>query len=138
MQLCGIIKSHALSVSEDILQILQIAGIRILEKKFFLFTREHIDVLYDHMSTETRTAIAKHVVGLKGLALLLCAPSIERLLEVVGTESDPRRCAPQTIRARFGVHADPFDVDNDPWWDNAFHRPINEREAVRDLACLFS
>ncbi len=89
------------------------------------------------MSSTARQAISKQMVGKVGIALLLCVPSIELLLEIVGTESDPSKCKPWTIRACFGVHTPPIQVGSDPWWDNAFHRPIDAREAARDLRYIF-
>ena len=138
MLLCGIIKPYALNRSEEILQILQNASIVILEKKRFWYTPEMIEILYDHMSPEARDGIARRLVGLQSLSLLLSAPSIERFLEIVGKESNPRLCAPGTIRARFGIHDTPTYIGDDVWYENAFHRPIDAREAARDLALLFN
>lgn len=138
MFLCGIIKPHALSQSVEILGVLQTASITILETKLVYFTHELIEILYDHMSSEARHAIGQKLIGLEGIAILLSAPSIERLLELVGRESDPRLCGPGSIRARFGLRAEPATVGNEVWFENAFHRPINAREAARDLLYIFN
>jgi Nucleoside diphosphate kinase len=138
MRLCGIIKPHALKHSKEILEVLRDASLIILEIKPILYTNTLVEILYDHMSSEARSIIAQKLVGHQGRAILLCAVSIEQLLEIAGTESDPSLCTSDSIRARFGVHALPAKVGCEPWWDNAFHRPINMREAIRDLLCVWN
>jgi nucleoside diphosphate kinase len=137
MQLASIIKPHALGRAEEIICALRTAQVKILKTKVLWFTQTLIEILYDHMSTDARRAIGRELVEKQGLALLLDVESIERLLEIVGTESDPRACAPSSIRARFGIRAEPVYVGADLWWQNAFHRPIDIREAQRDLFHLF-
>jgi hypothetical protein len=137
MLLCGIIKPHALHQTRDILGILTNASIIIHETKGIIYSRMLVDILYDHMSTEIRVAIANDLVGNEGLALLLTTQSIEHLLEVAGRESDPAACAPKSIRGRFGVHSEPLCVGNERSWKNAFHRPIDLREADRDMRAVF-
>ena len=138
MQLCGIIKPHALPCTREILALLEAKHAFILEMKSVRYTNELVEILYDHMSADARTSIAEQLVGLDGMALLLSVPSIEWFLRVVGRESDPTLCSPNSIRARFGAHAEPALVGGEVWWDNAFHRPIDEREAARDLLYLFN
>jgi hypothetical protein len=138
MFLCGIIKPHALKQSAVIFGVLEAASVIILKKKSIYFTHELVEILYDHMSPEARNDIARRLVDHEALSLLLSAPSIGRLLEIVGKESDPRLCSPGSIRARFGIHAEPATVGNEVWFENAFHRPINAREAARDLMCIFN
>lgn len=138
MYICGIIKPHALLHADNILAALIAASITIRATKRVVFTAHMIETLYDHMSPEARQDIARKLIGSEGLALLLDTPSIEGLLAVVGCHSDPRLCAPNTIRSRFGIHSSPASVGQDPWWENAFHRPIDMREAKRDLFLIFN
>jgi hypothetical protein len=142
MLLCGIIKPHALPHSREILETLINADIVVEKTKCILYTQELVEVLYDHMSLEARQGIGRQLSGLHGLAVLLRVPSIERLLDVVGRESDPSKCKLGTIRACFGIHEAPQQIGNkcgnEWWWENAFHRPIDEREAARDLLHIFN
>jgi nucleoside diphosphate kinase len=138
MLLCGIIKPHALDHTTEILSMLQKASIEVRATKSLLFTHSLVEILYDHMPSDARHTIAQSLAGKVGLALLVSVPSIECVLEIVGRESDPRLCAASTIRARFGVRAGPTHMGTDPWWENAFHRPIDEREAARDLREIFN
>ena len=138
MLICAIIKPHALPHTEEILSTLQHSSISVVCTKELYFSDQVVHSLYDHMPAPAREAIALRLVGQTGLALLLDVPSIVRLLEVVGIESDPAKCAPGTIRERFGVHGAPALVGTDPWWENAIHRPIDMREAMRDLWQVFS
>ena len=73
----------------------------------------------------------------KGIALLVETSSVEEILKIAGTHSDPSMCAPDSIRARYGIKSEPDILGKDFWWDNAFHRPIDTREAKRDVALLF-
>ena len=138
MLLCGIIKPHALAHSEEILDALISAEVKIHETRPVRFTHELIDILYDHMSDAARDAIGKRLIGLSGTSVLLEVSSIERLLEIVGRDSDPQKCVGDSIRARFGAHVPPTYVGEDMWWENAFHRPVDAREAARDLLHIFS
>jgi nucleoside diphosphate kinase len=137
MLVCGIIKPHALHRSNEILIALQTDGALVKETRRICYTHKLVEILYDHMSPEARRGIERQLIGLNGLALLLCVPSIEWLLEAAGRESDPSKCESGTIRFRFGVHTTPLCVGEDYWWENAFHRPINAREAARDLLRIF-
>ena len=137
MYICGIIKPHALDQVNEIQRALTEAGVRIVQIKRTCFSVPMIDVLYDHMSPNARTSIAQDLVGKTGFALLLEVESVKKLLYIVGTSSDPRACDPESIRARFGVQEEPTLVGNEFWYRNAFHRPINTREAVRDLMHFF-
>lgn len=136
--LCGIIKPAAISHAEEILDTLRSSSIIIHKTKLILYTHDLIEILYDHMSPSARHGIAQKLAGHTGIAILLSAPSIQEFLEIIGTESDPHACAPGTIRARFGVHDVPARVGDGVWFENAFHRPINSREAKRDLWHIFN
>jgi nucleoside diphosphate kinase len=137
MHLCGIIKPHAREKSTEILVALKDAGMIVCRAKKITYTAELVEILYDHMSAEARSDIASRYIGLEALALLVSVKSIEEFLEVIGKESDPRLCVKGTIRARFGIHCDASRVGSEQWFENAFHRPIDAREAVRDLRCIW-
>ncbi len=102
-----------------------------------VYTLPVIRSLYDHMPEDAIAAIALRMEGRSGLALLVEAGSIEQLLAVIGRESDPARCAPGSLRARFGQGAEEERMGSWAWWENAIHRPVDAREAARDLALLF-
>ena len=137
MNVCCIIKPDGLQHSTEIIRLLISSGIPVCERKRMTYTKELVDQLYNHMSTGARAQIKTNFVGKCGLALLVRAPSIRRLLAVAGVHSDPRQCAPNSIRFRFGTHGIPERIDDWDWWDNAFHRPVDMREAKRDLNLFF-
>jgi nucleoside diphosphate kinase len=120
-----------------ILEVLRIASLCVRERKEIIFTRELVHQLYDHMTMTAQDSIAENLDGKPGIALLITTPSLRVLLDVVGRHSDPRKCAFGTIRWRFGTHENPHDRGGSKWWNNAVHRPVNLREARRDLALLF-
>jgi nucleoside diphosphate kinase len=137
MQLCGIIKPHAMENSNEILVALKDTAVIVYRTKKIFYTAELVEILYDHMSAEARSDIASRYVGLEALALLVSVKSIDKFLEIVGKESDPRLCGKGTIRERFGIHCDASAVGGEQWFENAFHRPIDAREAIRDLRCIW-
>ncbi|MES2225184.1 MAG: hypothetical protein V4480_00035 [Patescibacteria group bacterium] len=96
-----------------------------------------IKTLYDHMDVEAQWNIAQRYEHKRGCALLADFPSIDTCMRLIGRESDPRACAPHTIRARFGSKTEPEHVGEWLWWENALHRPVDERERLRDLALIF-
>jgi nucleoside diphosphate kinase len=138
MEVCCIIKPSGLRHTEAIIEVLEDAGMIIWQRKEIIYTNELAHQLYDHMSPEAQDDIAKDLEGKPGLALRIEVPSLESLLDVAGRESDPRACAFGTIRWRFGTHENPAEVGGTPWWQNAFHRPIDIREAKRDTSLVFS
>ncbi|HEY0948540.1 MAG TPA: nucleoside-diphosphate kinase [Candidatus Paceibacterota bacterium] len=137
MRACCIIKPKATGRRDEIVAALKNEGVSIIREKRITYTKALVHALYDHMDQSARDAIAARLCGMDGIALLLEVASIDRLLEVVGDDSDPRRCRPHTLRARFASGASEERMGDAPWWENAVHRPINEREALRDLSLLF-
>lgn len=138
MEVCCIIKPNGIRHAEAIFKVLNDAGMPVLEWKDITYTRALAYQLYDHMSPRAQADIATDLDGKPGIALRLEVPSIDALLDIAGRETDPRACAFGTIRWRFGLHANPSDAGGTPWWQNAFHRPVDEREAERDLRLFFS
>lgn len=94
-------------------------------------------MLYDHMSTEARVMIGERYLGKKGIALLLTFESVEHCNGILGSESDPRACEAHSLRAIYGSRTEPERLGEWQWWENAIHRPIDERERVRDLLLVF-
>lgn len=137
MEVCCIIKPSGIRHTEAIIGVLAKAGMPVIEQKEITYTRALAYQLYDHMSPEAQRDIATDLDGKLGIALRIEVPDIERLLDVAGRETDPRTCAFGTIRWRFGTHENPSDVGGTPWWQNAFHRPVDLREAVRDMRLFF-
>lgn len=138
MELCCIIKPSGIRHTEAIIDVLRRAGMPVLERKDITYTATLAHQLYDHMSPEAQEDIGKDLEGKPGIALRIEVPSIEALLEVAGRDTDPRICAFGTIRWRFGTHENPSDVGGTPWWQNAFHRPVDMREVQRDMALFFT
>lgn len=110
---------------------------RIVERKRITYTEELIQVLYDHMSDTARTYIAESLAGKHGLALRIETPSIAKLLKVVGDQSNPHQCSPASIRFRYSPRQKPYRIDGWDWWENIMHRPVDMREATRDLQLIF-
>jgi nucleoside diphosphate kinase len=137
MKICCIIKPSAVPHAEAIISALAEAGIEVIGRKDIVYTIPLIRALYDHMPDDAVCEIAQRMAHRPGIALLTRSPSIDRLLEIVGRESDPARCAAGSLRARFGNGAPEERVGSWPWWENALHRPVDEREAARDLALVF-
>jgi nucleoside diphosphate kinase len=58
--------------------------------------------------------------------------AIAKLLEVVGESTDPRQCAPHTIRARFGT--EPLNWQGHfVYFQNVMHRSKTPDEVKRDI-----
>lgn len=137
MRICCIVKPAALKHADAIASALEEAGIPILAQKHIVYTIPFIDVLYDHMSPAARFAIGLRMAGAPGIAFLVEALSVDAFLEIAGRESDPSKCAPHSIRARFAKGAEEERVSDWVWFENAFHRPVDEREAHRDVSLVF-
>ncbi len=137
MFVCCIIKPPAHSERDAIMQAMRVAGMEVIAQREVMYTRKLIYVLYDHMDSSARTCISKKYAGRIGTALLIQVDSIRACLEVIGSESNPEACARGTIRARYGSRGEPEYFGSWEWWENAVHRPIDERERLRDLAHLF-
>ena len=137
MFVCCIVKPSAQHLCTEIRSALTIVGLPILCEKEVTYTAALVDVLYDHMSREARTMIAQRYGGCTGTALLLYASSIEACLAVCGKESDPRACTLESIRGRYGSRGDFECLGDWPWWENAIHRPVDERERARDVSLFF-
>lgn len=137
MRACCIIKPSAVTYRDEIVAALKSEGISVICEKTVTYTEPLVHALYDHMDARAREAIIHRLKGKDGIALLLEVATIARLLEVVGHDSDPRRCHPRSLRARFAEDASEERMGDASWWENAVHRPIDEREALRDLSLLF-
>lgn len=137
MHICCIVKPSALAHTEAIIKALRDADMPVQKRRNIIYTLDLIDTLYDHMSAEARQDITDRMASRPGVALLVESESVEALLKVAGSESDPARCAPNSIRARFAKGAPEERVGSSVWFENAFHRPVNDREAARDVAALF-
>jgi nucleoside diphosphate kinase len=137
MLVCCIIKPPAQSERDAILQAMRVAGMKVIAQREVMYTQTLIHVLYDHMDSSARMCITKKYAGRIGTALLFQVESLAACLRVIGTESNPGACAEGTIRARYGSRGEPEYLGTWKWWENAVHRPIDERERLRDLALLF-
>lgn len=137
MRVCCIIKPEALGHAEDIRTMFESAGFLIIMERQLRYTSGLIHCLYDHMALATREAIASRLDEQLGYALAVETPDVESVLELAGRVSDPRACAPHTIRYQFGCHDEPERMGEDPWWTNAIHRPTTHDEARRDMALVF-
>ena len=137
MEICCIIKPEAAHRAADIRSKIAERGIAVRESMDIIYTDELIAGLYDHMSEQARRDIAFRLSGKKGIALVLDAADTETVLEIAGRESDPRRCAPGSLRAEFGLYTESDPVGAEEWWQNAIHRPVDEREARRDMRLIF-
>ncbi|MDB5244917.1 MAG: hypothetical protein JWN90_22 [Parcubacteria group bacterium] len=89
------------------------------------------------MDELARSLIVKRYCDRHGHALLLEFSSIDHCLDCIGRDSDPALCAPHTLRAMYCGFAEPEALGILPWWENGIHRPIDERERMRDLMLVF-
>jgi nucleoside diphosphate kinase len=137
MLICCIIKPPAYHKSHEIRICLEERGLPVRCSKDLVYTPQLVELLYDHMDAEARTEITKRYGGHIGVALCLDAESIEACMEVIGTESNPHACTEGTIRALYGTPGVPVRMGAWEWWENALHRPVDERERVRDLSFVF-
>lgn len=137
MHICCIIKPPSVGWYTNICEELHREGINIIAQKEFAYTASAIAVLYDHMSTDAQTFIGLRYSATPGISLLLDFHSTEHCLEVIGHVSDPRMCKPGTLRAQYGTHLAPEVVGQWQWFESAVHRPVDERERVRDVRLVF-
>lgn len=137
MLMCCIIKPPMYGIRDAIKCDLIHAGIEIVSSKAFAYHARAVDVLYDHMDEAARLCITRKYGGRIGDALLIEAEDIEMCKEIIGTESDPCACQPHTLRARYGSRHAPERIGGWLWHENAVHRPVDERERIRDLALIF-
>lgn len=137
MLISCIIKPPAYTSRYEILQCLLQFPISVISTKEITYDAHLVDILYDHMDIQARVHIMERYEGQVGVALCVDVPSIAACMAVIGTESDPRACTPNTIRAKYGQLTEPERIGEWLWWENALHRPVDERERVRDLSYVF-
>lgn len=119
------------------MQALRNSGLRIVESKAVVYGEELVEILYDHMDSQARKCITDRYRGRIGVALCIEDGDIETCMTIIGRESDPQACAPESIRTRFGESGEPERIGGWLWWENALHRPVDERERLRDLQHIF-
>lgn len=137
MLICSIIKPTHVHLARQITHALSVRGVLILASQDFTYDSVLIDTLYDHMDEEARKAITERYAGKLGKAMLLSCTGIDECLEIIGRHSDPRRCHRATLRHKFGSHGTPEMLGDWEWWENGIHRPVDERERMRDLFRFF-
>lgn len=137
MRICIILKPSVVTREREITERLHKRDMIIEKRREIVYSAALLDALYDHMSEDARVAIRERMCEKPGIALLLANTSVGEVLALVGSKSNPAECAPGTLRALYGHNAPEERMAEWPWWENAIHRPIDEREAVRDLALLF-
>jgi nucleoside diphosphate kinase len=137
MLICSIIKPPHVYLSKYIIRDFHKRQIPVLSVRSIVYTRQCIDVLYDHMDDTARKLIVERYQERVGLALLLECTDINECLEVVGRESNPSKCHPGSLRHKYGSHTTPDECGSWQWFENAIHRPIDERERLRDIKLLF-
>lgn len=58
--------------------------------------------------------------------------AIQTLMELAGSDPDPSKCGPKTIRFKYGVH-EPSLFGASLYFRNGFHRAVSSGEVGRDL-----
>lgn len=138
MKACCMIKPSALAHQVAIKAVLEQYKVHVLQERTVLYTKPLIHTLYDHMSSEFRDVLASRLEGQTAIALLVEVASLSVLLDIAGRYTDPNKCVPHSIRARFGTLKEAEYLAGEPWWENGFHRPIDMREVRRDIALFFA
>lgn len=137
MRICCIIKPHAIEHADAIIAVIEEQGACVRRREEILYTTPLVHALYDHMDADARDAITERLCGKPGIALLIEVASVDRMLDIAGRHSNPALCDSGSIRARFARDATEERMGTARWWENALHRPIDEREAERDLELVF-
>ena len=131
-----IIKPEGLAYRESIRQMLQTAGLTIEDSFTTTIPQWVIAELYPNLfrkQGELWEITLKYLLGEPCEVGIVCGvQAIARLFEACGTETNPMRCAPDTIRRTFGKATDE-SVRGMAFWLNVIHRPMDRQEARRDL-----
>lgn len=124
------IKPEAVSRADEIRARIEYAGLKVVVFEEFIMTEELLGSLYEGKSDEVMEKLRKQMLNKKcvlGQVFGECA--IERLLDITGRDTDPKKCPPGTIRHDFGDRGVPNQINL-----NAIHRPKNKEEVVQNLS----
>lgn len=131
-----IIKPEAIQYRENIHKIIMSSGLIILSYKQTVLPSILAEKIYldcsDDIIEATRHFMFKDICE---VGLVTGDNPIEQLIEICGTETDPKKCKTGTIRNLFGFHELQF-YNETGYYQNAIHRPKTKVELEKDLILL--
>lgn len=133
-----LIKPDAYEHRNEIVDVMKNSGLEVIQRIPYMPSKPFIEKLYDDVHPLILDATMRH---------LLCGPSeivlikeseatLSVILTIVGTETNPAFCTPDTIRFTYGSHLPETMEGGLKYYRNAIHRPKNRDEAARDMKIL--
>lgn len=133
-----VIKPEALAHQREIQLIIRDSGLTIIKTMIMELSPEILKALYPNLSKDLITATELYMGGTTSeVGVVNGEGVVQRLLTICRDSTDPRRCAPRTIRRLFGLQK-PVSIGTALYFRNAIHRPRTCIEAQRDLAVFAS
>jgi nucleoside diphosphate kinase len=128
-----IIKPEAVAHRERIRALIQQAGLRVVAHKLMVLPQHALDLLYSGMDDDLHAATLHYFgIGPSEIGIVEGENAISRLNQLVGADVNPMRCAPDTIRGRYGFK-NPVKWRTAVYFLNGLHRSKNADEANRDM-----
>jgi len=91
----------------------------------YVMDRITLQKLYGHVDAPIYKKLTVQMLGkLCLIGAVKGKNAVQRLVEISGSETDPAKCLPNTIRHRFGNHRLGYVHEN------AIHRPKTDEEAL--------
>jgi hypothetical protein len=88
-----------------------------------------IDVLYDDLTDELRSATNTALSEPVELGLVQGDDAVRKMLEIAGENTKPSECHPDSLRYRYGIWK-PVMLSGTQYYKNAIHRPKTDDEAA--------
>lgn len=128
-----LVKPDAMAYRDEIREMVLESGLQIPQFSRIPIPASVLALLYPGVPSEVMAATIQHYsMGVCEVGIVDGPNAIQRLLALVGEETNPARCAPGTIRARF-CHKGPIQIGKWSYCFNGVHRPKDQREARRDV-----
>jgi nucleoside diphosphate kinase len=130
-----IIRPEGMCHREEIRAMIEADGLRIVEIKLLVFPADKLPILYDDMNEEFWIHFQPVMCeGFSEIGIVEGEEAARRLKELAGLSPNPDKCAPHTIRKKFGKSGAHFLFPSgNPCFFNPIHAP-HEDEVKKDLA----
>lgn len=129
------IKPEAMESRDEIRELIG-RHLAITAMKTLRLPRQAIRELYADLDGDLWTATDSALRNPVELGVVEGEDAIEVMLELAGSETDPSKCDPNSIRFKYGTHL-PTMINDTPYYPNAIHRPKSSAEAVAHVSLVY-
>ena len=129
------LKPEAVPYKEEIMGMIEKAGIPIVEWRNLKLDEEHLNTLYAKTKGEKWHKTKDHLLGKDVLVAVVEGDNVvERLHKICGEHAKPFLCETDSIRSKFsGI----LPFGDESYTKNVIHRAKNKEEAEKHLVLFF-